>query len=82
MPSENLVAEITKHILASTISTHVKCDVCYLLGKLVSCELALWECVKLTGADTSGGVPTEPYLAEYAIEEVRRLRTESEEDHE
>lgn len=46
---------------------------------------ALWECVKLTGADTSDGPPRPgtgdwPQLPELAVREVARLRAEHDED--
>ena len=37
---------------------------------------ALEECVRQSGADCSGGYPTEPPLHEYAVEEVTRMRKE------
>jgi len=45
---------------------------------------ALWECVKLTGADTSDGPPRYgtrdwPQLPELAVREVARLRQEHDE---
>jgi PAS domain-containing protein len=45
--------------------------------EIAALRAGLWECVKWTGADTSGGIPTWPDIVDYAIREVRRLREES-----
>lgn len=51
-----------------------------LRDRALKAETALWECVKLSGADTSEGVPpTWPPLHELAVREVGRLRQDYDE---
>lgn len=47
-------------------------------AELQRCREALRECVRLSGADLSGGFPTWPELPEFAVQEVRQLREDSE----
>jgi hypothetical protein len=43
-------------------------------GYIARLEEALRECVRLSGADLSGGFPTWPELPEFAVQEVRQMR--------
>lgn len=43
-------------------------------AELESHREALRECVRLSGADLSGGFPTRPSLPAFAVQQVRELR--------
>lgn len=53
----------------------------YRIAQLVpKYELALWECIKLSGHDTSRGPATWPTIDVCAVREVRRMRDENDEE--
>jgi hypothetical protein len=47
--------------------------------RIAELEAALFECARLAGEDTSGGVPTKPPLTEWAIRAVKELRQDYDE---
>lgn len=49
-------------------------DECFLLAEVERLRRALYECAKAAGEDVSGGPPTWPDVADWAIEAVRQMR--------
>ena len=73
-PLVRLMGELKK------INNEAESTIIQLQPQLKEANDALWECCKISGADTSGGIPTSPSLAVCAVQDVKELRENSDKE--
>ena len=64
-----------KHVVVDApVASQLEREISWFQSRIKYLEGKLWECVKLSGADTSNGILTWPEIGVYTVQEVTELR--------